>query len=187
MYEVFYGVNNKEIDVTHIVNKLLRDSSRIEGSYNELFGDPCPERKKRLCIKAYYNIYLEENSIIDRHLVYRDYNSFDWVTYVLNHDDLHFIKTKEEALNHLEEYGKRENRFLFPLWSISGNLYLVSEDKEIIECYKKIAYYAGKTLVEKLPEQEVKLLKPEGNVIDVALTLRNYPSVLLVNPPRIEF
>jgi len=186
MYRVFYGITNKEIEVTDIVNKLLRDSSRIEGSYNELFGDPCPERKKRLCIKAYYNIYLEEDSVIERKFVYRDYDSFDWITYVLNHTDLYFMKTKEEALNHLEKYGKRENRFLFPLWSISGNLYLVCENRETVECYKKIAYYAGKTLVEGFPKQQVKLLKLEGNVIDVVLTLRNYPSVLLVNPPRIE-
>jgi len=187
MYEVFYGTKNKEIEVTEVLNKLIHTSPRIEANYNELFGDPCPGIKKRLRIKAYHNLYLEENSIIERQIVYRDYDSFDWVIYILNHVDLHFMKTKEEALRHLEEYGKGENRFLFPLWSISGNLYLVSEDKEIIECYKKIAYYAGKTLVEKLPEQEVKLIEPQENVIDLVLTLQKYPSSLLVNPPYIEF
>jgi len=187
MYRVFYGIRNKEIEVTNIVENLLRNSPRIEASYNQLFGDPCPGKQKRLCIKAYYDIYLDEDSVIDRHLVYRDYNSFDWVTYVLNHDDLHPMRTKEEALNHLEQYGKRENRFLFPLWSISGNLYLACKDKKTVECYKKIAQYSGKTLIEGFPKQKAKLLKPEGNVIDVALTLRNYPSVLLVNPSCIEF
>jgi glycosyltransferase involved in cell wall biosynthesis len=55
-------------------------------------------------------------------------NNFDWKLYLYMNSDINFIKTKEDAYDHYQKYGKNENRIVYSIindfdWNFYVNSY----------------------------------------------------------------
>jgi len=161
LMSVYYGIQGKEKDVTKIFHNLIRKEQKLleplvrgeAGSYCNLLGNPAPGRVKRLkIVRAGKHYYFPEDSPLQLNYIINDYDNFDWVTYIINYPDLNFIKTQVNSIAHLEEYGKREGRILFPLWGKNGSISFSSSKPLFTKLFSLLytvylAYYTGRDVI----------------------------------------
>ena len=75
VYQYYYGIHNNKIDVTEKFEKKFIENNKIEinkgVNFNNIFGDPCPNKIKKIFIYynnnfiTYINEYIKKDYILD--------------------------------------------------------------------------------------------------------------------------
>jgi hypothetical protein len=106
-------------------------------------------------IQNYIN-NINKNDINDMDINMYDMNNFDWKYYIKNNKDLidGNIFTKEDAINHWNNFGKFEKR----MYKFDNNINNESEEKNIIKTYSEKKYEKIEKIKENIKQQNKEII-----------------------------